>query len=114
MAGAGAALVLASAGAGRAEGWNIRDLGFYETKDECMRRAETVIGWYRDTYSSSYVTRLSWTSYGYNLSPGENDAVIICSIDGTGRRAILAINGASETDRTTVADRLEQYWNDLP
>lgn len=107
-----AALSLPAASPGRAEGWNIRDLGRFEDRDTCQRRAGEVMEWYKATYAATYTVQLSWTSYAYDLPPGENDAVIICSIDGTGRRAVLVVNGADEASRKVVADRIEGRWKE--
>lgn len=110
-AAAATAVAAAASSPAHAEGWNIRDLGHFEDRDACIAKAEQVISWYKATHGSTYTIRLSWTAYGYNLSPGENDVVIICAIDGGGRRALLVVHGESEADRTEVADRLEARWN---
>ncbi len=111
-----AALAVGTMGLGataQAEGWNVRDFGPTADRAECMAKADNVIRWYEQTYYSSYVTQLTWTSYGYDMTPGDNDTLIMCPYVNGVVNAFLVIHGGEESERTLVADRLEDRWNSI-
>lgn len=109
----GLALIVAT-GAAQAEGWTVSDLGSLDTREECMRHAESTIDAYRQSYGADGFTGGSeWTVGGYDLRGTVVDALIICPIEaGLVAPFLIVFNSDSDNDaRDTVADRLETIWN---
>ncbi len=102
-----------------AEGWVVMDLGETETRPQCMDRAERVLNGYISAFGGHSVEKDSWTVYGYDLKPGDNDVVIMCPVvNGDKYNAFMAVYGAFEDSKEdftdTVAERLGEQWeNDL-
>lgn len=99
-----------------AEGWVVMDLGEVKTREACMERADRVIRGYVDFFGGHSVEEDSWTKYGYDLEPGDNDVLIMCPmVNGGVYNAFLAVYGAfveSEEDHTDqVAEQLQRLWN---
>lgn len=110
---AGICLAL-SAGAAGAEGWTIADLGSLEDRAECMRLAEATVDAYRVAYGGDGFTgRSEWTIGGYDLRGEVVDALFICPIEaGLVAPFLIVFNSDSDNDaRETVADRLEEIWD---
>ena len=94
-----------------AEGWSVYDLGGTNTKKECLSRAKTAISSYIFNYGGGHTAAAIWTVYGYDLTPGDQDAVILCDGD-SGTSASLVVHGeTTEDERIFTADQIEIYWN---
>jgi hypothetical protein len=111
IAGLGLAL---TAGAANAEGWTVTDLGSLDDRAECMRLAEATVDAYRATYGGDGFTgRSEWTIGGYDLRGDVVDALFMCPIEaGLIAPFLIVYNSDGENDaRETVADRLEDIWD---
>lgn len=102
-----------------AEGWVVADLGETSTRQQCMERAERVMRNYMDSFGGHSVEKDTWTVYGYDLKPGDNDVLIMCPVvNGDVYNAFMAVYGAfedSKDDHTdTVNERLTELWDNAP
>lgn len=106
------ALGLAAAPAS-AEGWSIFKLDSLDTADACMSKARQTISHYMFDIGGGETGADSWSVYGYDLEPGQQDAVIICPEGPDGMvDALLVVQSESETDeREQVAQGLADIWN---
>ncbi|MDD2867027.1 hypothetical protein [Neomegalonema sp.] len=102
-----------------AEGWVVMDLGETATREVCMSRAESVLNGYISSFGGHSVEKDSWTVYGYDLKPGDNDVLVMCPVVNGGKfNAFLTVYGAfedSQEDFTdTIAERLKEQWDNAP
>lgn len=107
-------LLAAPAAPGMAEGWSVYDLGEVPgDRENCMKRARNTIASYMFDHGGGETAVASWTTYGYDLRPGDQDAVIMCPyVNGNVVNAFLTVHGeASEDDRIFTADEIERIWN---
>ena len=99
-----------------ADGWNIRDLGAVNTRDQCNAMAVDVLDWYQATYFGNSNSASSWTTYTYNVTPGDNDVVIMCPFVNGVINAFLIVFTDGETtadEGSIVADRIQFRWDDM-
>jgi hypothetical protein len=98
------------AGTAMAEGWLVRDFGPVADPERCMSDAVAAFEKYVSEHGGQPV-HAEWIAAGYDLASGD-DAIIICPFasDADTLRAFLIVHGQSTESRTTVADRLEQFW----
>lgn len=111
-----AAGTLGLAGTAAADGWNIRDLGQTIDRPECMAKADNVLRWYEQTYYASSYSQSTWTSYSYNLTPGDNDVVIMCPVVNGVINAFMMVYTDDNTtgdEGQIVADRIQFKWDEL-
>ncbi len=106
----------ALAGPSLAEGWMVMDLGETATREICMERADRVLNAYLEANGGHSVEQDSWTKYGYDLQPGDNDVLIMCPVvSGDVYNAFLVVYGAftdGEEDHTgVVAEELQHLWD---
>lgn len=111
-----AACGMVVAGPALAEGWVVMDLGETETREICMDRAERILQDYIDSKGGHSVAGDSWTKYGYDLEPGDNDVLIMCPlVNGGLYNGFMAVYGAFEDDADDhtdpVAEELQRMWN---
>ncbi len=106
----------ALAGPALAEGWVVTDLGEVESRDLCMDRADRVLNAYLEANGGHSVESDSWTKYGYDLEPGDNDVLIMCPVvNGGVYNAFLVVYGAfvettdDHTDQVTA--ELQHLWD---
>ena len=99
-----------------AEGWVVMDLGETATREICMSRAESVLNGYLGSFGGHSVEKDSWTAYGYDLKPGDNDVLIMCPVvNGGVYNAFLVVYGAfvettdDHTDQVTA--ELQHLWD---
>lgn len=95
-----------------AEGWSVYDLGPTSGRDACMNRARSTISRYIFRHGGGNTSEASWTVYGYDLTPGDQDAVIMCpQVSGGGIDAFLVVHGETrEDERIFTADEIERLW----
>jgi hypothetical protein len=95
------------------EGWSITKLGTMSTDTACMNKGRAVINRYLFDYPGGETAADSWSVYGYDLQPGNQDVVIICPVGGGDYvNAVLIIQSESEGEpRNQVADTLVAYWD---
>lgn len=104
-------------GSASAEGWTIKDLGSTLTEEACVDLGWDVFDRYRTARSVGDLQRTGWVVYAYDLSHDDFDGVITCSFgpeDTT--RATLAIYSVGDADAVTrknIADRIENYWDQM-
>lgn len=111
-----AAGTLGLAGTAQADGWNIRDLGVTRDRPECMAKADNVLRWYEQTYYATSFSASAWTTYSYNLTPGNNDVVIMCPIVNGTINAFMMVYTDDETtgdEGQIVADRIQFRWDEI-
>ena len=111
------ALALAlAAGAARAEGFTVIDLGGARDRESCMYRAERMLGRYEAERGLYEVSVSDWVVFAYDLRPGDQDVTVICPIVGPGEgvvNAFLNVHGeTTNEEREATADALEAYWNE--
>lgn len=96
-----------------AEGWSVYYLGEHASRDRCMSHARSVINGYIFANGGGNTSEASWTVYGYDLEPGDQDVVIMCPITQDGSiSAILNVHGeTTEEQRIFVADTIDSMWN---
>lgn len=106
--------LLGFSGAASAEDWTFKDLGELSKRSTCMIRAEQAIKRYKNVYGGGSTASESWTVYGYDLEPGDQDVVIMCPIvNGDVVNAFLTVHGeSSEDNREFTADTIERYWDE--
>lgn len=108
-----AAAFCGAAGGASAEGWTIADLGETVNRDNCLIRAEQMMYRYIRNYGGGNVYVESWTVYGYDLGPGDNDAVIMCPYVRGTLNAFVVVHGETSTEnRQFVSDTMQRYWTD--
>lgn len=111
-----AALVAAIglSGAASAEGYSISNLGYMTSRDTCKLKAELALRRYLEADGGGEITVSEWTIYGWDLRPGDQDAVFMCpSLDAGGYQAILAVHGETTQDeRIYTKDTLKRYWRE--
>ncbi|MBT6188949.1 MAG: hypothetical protein HOI22_01610 [Tateyamaria sp.] len=113
---AGILMTVVGSGAAIAEGYSTVDLGLVRSKSACMARAERVMHRYEDTLGAHSVSTGSWTTFGWDFEPGDQDVVILCvapaGSSSNERRAIMVIHGSeTETERFATRDILNGYWD---
>ncbi|WP_300517001.1 hypothetical protein [Aliiroseovarius sp.] len=99
-----------------AEGWSVYDLGEVPgDRENCMRRARNTIASYMFDHGGGETAVASWTTYGYDLRPGDQDAVIMCPVvNGNVVNAFLTVHGSTtEDERIFSADEIERIWNSM-
>lgn len=96
----------------QAEGWSVYYLGDSDTRDRCMSHARSVINGYIFKNGGGNTSEASWTVYGYDLEPGDQDIVIMCPVTQDGSvAAIMNVHGeTTEEQRIFVADTIESMW----
>lgn len=96
-----------------AEGWSITKLETMSNDTVCMNKARAVISQYMFDYPGGDTGADSWSVYGYDLQPGDQDVVIMCPMGGGDYvNAMLVIQSESEDNaRTQVAGALVDYWD---
>lgn len=109
----GVALLLASAAPAAAEGWSIFKLDSLPDAETCMAKARTVISQYMFDYGGAETGADSWSVYGYDLEPGQQDAVIVCPEGPDGAvDALLIVQSESESEqRVQAAEALVEIWD---
>ncbi|MCP5036879.1 MAG: hypothetical protein GY945_04680 [Rhodobacteraceae bacterium] len=102
-----------TASQGLAEGWSVYDLGEMADRETCKSKARNVINSYIFKYGGGNTSEASWSVYGYDLEPGDQDAVIMCPwVPGGGVMAILNVHGeTSDEQRIFTADTIDLFWN---
>lgn len=97
----------------QAEGWSVYYLGDSTDRDRCMSHARAVINGYIFANGGGDTSEASWTVYGYDLEPGDQDVVIMCPITQDGSvAAIMNVHGeTNEEERIFAADAMEAMWN---
>jgi len=113
---AAALVALISTSQAAAEGYSTVDLGLQDTKPACMAKAERVMQRYKDTLGAHSVSTGTWTTFGWDLEPGDQDVVIMCTAPTSNanerRRAIMVVHGSgTESERYATRDVLKGYWN---
>ena len=111
------AAMLAAAGlsgAALAEGYSISNLGYISSRDSCKLKAELALRRYIQTDGGGDITISDWTVYGWDLTPGDQDAVFMCpSLDSGGYQAILTVHGeTTPEERIYTKDQLKLYWKE--
>lgn len=99
-----------------AEGWSVYDLGEVPgARENCMKRARNAIASYMFDHGGGETAVASWTTYGYDLRPGDQDAVIMCPVvNGNVVNAFLTVHGdTTEDERIFTADEIERIWNNM-
>ena len=101
-------------GTALAEGYSISNLGYVSSRDTCKLKAELALRRHMQVDGGGSVDVATWTVYGWDLRPGDNDAVFMCpSLDGGGYQALLAVHGEStKEERIQVKDTLKRYWKE--
>ncbi len=97
-----------------AEGWSITKLETMTSDTDCMNKARAVINRYIFDYDAGDTGADSWSVYGYDLEPGQQDVAIICPLGGGEFvNAMLVIQSESESEpRNQVAKTLVAYWDE--
>lgn len=98
--------------AGLADGWSIHDLGAVPTRAECMARAKTTISAYMFQNGGGETFAEAWTVYAYDLTPGDQDAVIMCPIvaGGAANAFVHVFGEADNAQRVFTGDELKRIW----
>ena len=99
-----------------AEGWSVYDLEDVPgERENCMQVARNTIASYMFDHGGGETAVASWTTYGYDLRPGDQDAVIMCPVvNGNVVDAYLVVHGdTTEDERIFTADEIERIWNGL-
>ncbi len=97
-----------------AEGWSVYDLEDVPgERENCMKHARNTIASYMFDHGGGETAVASWTTYGYDLRPGDQDAVIMCPVvNGGVVDAYLVVHGSTDEDeRIFAADEIEKIWN---
>ncbi|WP_417628347.1 hypothetical protein [Pararhodobacter aggregans] len=113
-----AGLVLAMPGAGRADGFYVRDLGEGGAPEACMAQALAALTAYAaDTGTPGAVIQAGiWSVDAYDLQPGAVDVDISCPYrDGyVGVVLMTAHSAGSEAERAAVIDGINGHWDSDP
>ncbi len=107
--------VSVTANSANAEGWSIYDLEEVAgPRENCMKRARNTISGYMFDNGGGETDTGSWTSYAYDLEPGDQDVVIMCPVvNGGVVNAFLVVHGAtSEDERIFTANEIERIWKE--
>lgn len=108
------ALALGSLAApAQAEGWSIFKLENVADAAACMTRARQTISSYVFDYGGNETAADSWSVYGFDLEPGQQDVMIVC-LDGADGAidALLVVQSESEREpREQVAEALVKIWD---
>jgi hypothetical protein len=121
----GAALLAAmpgmALGADLATAFKIGDLGETPSRRICMSVAAQVLVTYIDKFGGhpavgNIEDAKSWSFYGWDLRPGDNDVVITCPIVAGQANAFYTIHSSgddADANATVVAERLRDLWKEL-
>ncbi len=105
------------AGAVLAEGWSIKDLGSQPSEAGCVDLAWKTFAYYRSARELGDLQKAGWMVYAYDLDGEAYDAVITCSYgpEDTTRAtlAVYASDMGGGTERRDIAERIEQYWEQI-
>ena len=98
-----------------ADAWTTAELGLQgqNTRENCMRRAETALSQVSNWYGGLDVYRDDWIVYIYDVGPEGADAYIMCPlVDDFGQ--VLAFVTVHTTGDTAASDRvtddIQQAW----
>ncbi|OIP86712.1 MAG: hypothetical protein AUK37_02750 [Rhodobacterales bacterium CG2_30_65_12] len=96
-----------------AEGWAIFKLDSVDDLAACMSRARRTVSSYIFDHGGSQTGADSWSVYGYDLEPGQQDVVIVCfEAAGGAIDALLVVQSESESEpREQVAEALLRIWD---
>ena len=108
-------------GTAKAESYAVGDLGETSSRRACMSTAQLVLKTYIRNFGGQSVAgnesdSESWSRYGWNLLPGNNDVVITCPIVADHVNAFYAIHSSgndADANANIVAGRLRDLWKDL-
>ena len=121
----GAALLAAMPGMlpgiAAAETFKIGDLGETPSRRICMAVAGQVLEAYLDKFGGHSIDgnledTESWSYYGWDLQPGDNDVVITCPIVADQANAFYTIHSSgndAEANADIAAQRLRDLWKEL-
>lgn len=95
-----------------AEGWSISDLGEMYDRESCMDRARKVVNRYIFNNGGGETASDTWTIYAYDLTPGDQDIVIMCPwVRGDVVNAFLVVHGETDSsERQYVHGEIADYW----
>ena len=104
-----------------AETFKIGDLGETPSRRICMSVAEQVLEAYLDKFGGHSTAgnandSESWSYYGWDLQPGNNDVVITCPIVADQANAFYTIHSSgndAEANSDIAAQRLRDLWTEL-
>ncbi|MEL7097908.1 MAG: hypothetical protein AAGM84_03685 [Pseudomonadota bacterium] len=99
-----------------ADGYSTSDLGTVSNKSTCMAKAKRVLDRYKTGLGAAEVNQGNWTVFGWDLRPGDQDVLIMCSAPtSTGndyRRALLVVYGeATREERMATRDVISAFWD---
>lgn len=105
--------LFALTGTAMAEGYSISNLGHMASRDTCRLQAELALRRYVQSDGGGDVSSATWSIYGWDLQPGDQDVVFMCpSLDAGGYQALLVVHGeGTEDQRIYTKDTLKSYWN---
>ncbi len=96
-----------------AEGYSVSNLGYMDSRETCRLQAELALRRYVQSDGGGEVSSATWSIYGWDLRPGDQDVVFMCpSLDAGGYQALLVVHGeGSEDQRIYTKDQLKAYFN---
>jgi hypothetical protein len=116
-----AAMPSTSLGADLTTAFQIGDLGESPSRRTCVSVAAKVLESYVDKFGGhSAVGDIenpkSWSFYGYDLQPGDNDVVITCPIVAGQVNAFYTIHSTgddADANAAVTAERLRELWKEF-
>ena len=110
-----------SSGADLATAFQIGDLGESPSRRTCVSVAAKVLETYVDKFGGhSAVGDIedpeSWSFFGYDLQPGDNDVVITCPVVAGQVNAFYTIHSSgdeADENAAITAERLRELWKEL-
>ncbi|MEO0936946.1 MAG: hypothetical protein AAFY38_02200 [Pseudomonadota bacterium] len=103
-------------GAAVAEGYSVSDLGNAISKEVCLQAGENAVRAYDSTFGAGQINVANWTVYGWDMTPGDQDTVIICTpstlSSAESVRAVLVVYGEQESEqRAFTRDAMKEFWS---
>jgi hypothetical protein len=98
--------------AAAAEGTSVLDLGQFTDRASCMQQANKVLRGYIARHGGYEVQSTEWVVYGWDLEPGNQDAVIMCPVvNGDVINAFTVIHGEdTDENREFTANEIDRMW----
>ena len=114
----GTAIAALLSGSALAEAIKVGDLGAAASRKTCMATAEAVLNAYVNQYGGHAANGdpsepEGWSYYGWDLRPGNIDAVIICPVVGNQVNAFFTLHSAGDNDAgnaSVAAERIRELW----
>ena len=104
--------LLTAPGAALAESYDTIELGLTFNRETCMTKAENVFYRYKNAHGGGHVARANWVVYGWDMRPGDQDAVIMCPIVNGVVDAFLVVHSeGTETNRDFTVEEIRWLWN---